>query len=128
MLRKLEESIGGTSRGFAILILASVVPILGVMIHCGYNIYLGNGLETYDLVIMDHPILTNLGVSYVEVLIYDAFAFLVLVIGLLFRYYHYRDERDFMKKYNLKGKTGFGSDFKSTRSINSSEYDLNSDD
>ena len=123
MLRKLQASFEDTSLGLVLFLLGVVGPILGVMVHCGYNIYLGNALETYDLIIMDHPVLTNLGVSYLEVLLADAAVFIALGIGLAFRYFYYKDERDFIKKYNLKGKTGFYSDFAPKTNLDSRSYD-----
>ena len=127
MLRKLESSFEETNFGFAVFLFVTITPMLGVMLHCGYNIYSGNALETYDLIIMGHPVLTSLGVSYLEVLIADVVTFFALIIGLAFRYYYYRDERDFMKKYNIKGKTGFTSDFNS-KSSSGNSYDSSYDE
>ncbi len=63
---------------------------------------------------MDHPVLTNLGVSYLEVLIADIATLVALLVGLLIRYNYYKDERDFIKKYKLNAKTGFYQDFKNS--------------
>ena len=114
MLRKFEFSLRNTNFGFMIFLLATLLPFLGVIIHCSYNIYLGKGLDTYDLIIMDHPVLTNLGVSYLEVLIADVATLVALLVGLLIRYNYYKDERDFIKKYKLNAKTGFYQDFKNS--------------
>jgi len=123
MFRKLQASFEETNLGLVLFLLGVIGPIVGVMAHCGYNIYLGNALETYDLIIMDHPVLTNLGVSYLEVLLADVAVLIALGVGLAFRYYHYKDERDFIKKYNLKRNTGFYSDFSSKSSLDSRSYD-----
>lgn len=112
MLTKLASSIGF----FIFLFACTVVSMLGVMLHCGYNIYLGNALETFDIIIMDHPVLTSLGVSYLEVLIGDVCILLALIIVWGLRYHYYKDERDFIKKYNIKGKTRSGSDSKPAKS------------
>jgi ABC-type sulfate transport system permease component len=120
MLRKFELSLSNTSLGFVILVLALALPFLGVIAHCSYNIYIGNGLDTYDLIVMDHPVLTNLGVSYLEVLIADVATLVAVFVGILMRYNYYKDERDFIKKYNLNVKTGFSRDFKNS---GSSGYD-----
>lgn len=116
MLRKLEFSLRNTNLGFVIFLMATILPFLGVIVHCSYNIYLGKGLDTYNLIIMDHPVLTNLGVSYLEVLIVDIATLVAIFVGLLIRYSYYKDERDFIKKYKLNAKTGFYQDFKNTSS------------
>ena len=116
MLRKLEFSLRNTNLGFVIFLMATILPFLGVIVHCSYNIYLGKGLDTYNLIIMDHPVLTNLGVSYLEVLIADIATLVAIFVGLLIRYSYYKDERDFIKKYKLNAKTGFYQDFKNTSS------------
>jgi len=122
MLRDLDNALESKRWGFILFLIASILPALGVVAHCIVNIANGKALETYDLVIMDHPVLTNLGVSYLEVLIYDVIYLLALAVGLLWRYYHYKDERDFMRKYNIKGETGFTQDFKASGSSRSHGY------
>lgn len=96
---------------FYSFILATILPAVAVMIHCIVNIMKGRALETYDLVIMDHPVLTSLNVSYLEVFIGDVITILAVLAALGARHYYYRDERDFMRKYKIKGKTGFTKDF-----------------
>ncbi len=113
--------------GFYAFILATIIPTLGVMLHCVVNILQGKGLETYDLVIMDHPVLTNLGVSYIEVFIGDFIALIALMASVGARYYFYRDERNFIQKYKIKGKTGFSKDFNSSKVDDIGEF-LGDDD
>lgn len=119
MLGKINSGWENTNWGLALFLISIILPALGVVAHCTVQIFEGKALEHYDLVIMDHPILTNWGATYLEVLIGDVLLLVVLIVGLIFRHLHYGDERDFMKKYNIKGKTGFTRDFKdpgSTRS------------
>ena len=41
---------------------------------------------------------------------------IALVVGLIGRYFYFRDEREFLKKYKIKGKTGFWEPFRSSDS------------
>lgn len=114
MLNKLNDYWENTNWEFLMFLTAMILPAVGVIAHCAVNISQGRAFETYHLIVMDHPILTNLGATYLEVLVGDALALLALFIGLYLRYRHYSDERDFMRKYNIRGSTGFSRDYKAS--------------
>lgn len=112
MLKKFYSDLENTNWGFIVFVVAICLPSVVVGFHCLLNIWRGKALETFDVGIMAHPILTNLGVTYLEVFIGDIVTLIALLVGLYLRYRYYRDERDFMKKYNIKGKSGFSQNFK----------------
>jgi hypothetical protein len=62
-----------------------------------------------------------------DVLILDGLVVLALIIGFGCRYYHFRHERDFIKKYNIEAETGFKSLFsnKPRSGGKNSHYDSN---
>ena len=107
---------GKQNMQFTIFIVLTLLAPVAVMIHCLINIAQGNALHTYDLVIMDHPVLTNLDVTYLEVFIADLLTIIAFIVALALRYFYYRHERDFIKKYNIQAKTGFTRDFKPSQS------------
>ena len=122
MLRKLNDlSVGECS--LLIFLVGSLLPILGIIAWCVFNIVEGRSLETFDLAFMSHPVFTNLGASYLEMFIFNFIALIVIFLSTYLRYVYFADERDFMKKYNIKGKTGFGSDFKAPRSSGNDVYE-----
>lgn len=112
MLKKFYSDLENTNWGFMVFVAAVCLPSVAAGFHCLLNIWRGKALETFGLGIMAHPILTNLGVTYLEVFIGSMVTLIALLVGLYLRYRYYRDERDFMKKYNIKGKAGFSRDFK----------------
>jgi len=80
---------------------------------------IGNGLLQYRLGFIEVPKYLGAGASYLDVLILNACAVLALLIGIGLRYYHYRHERDFIRKYKIEGETGFKSIFSPSKSNNS---------
>ncbi len=109
-------------------IIATMLPAFGVTVHCLFNIWQGKALEPYVLVIMDHPILTNLGATYFDILIGDLVVLISVILALYLRHRHYRDERDFLKKYNVKGKTGFFRNIKISSRDRDQSFDSDYDD
>lgn len=89
-------------------------PPVCMALHCVHQVVIGNGHEQFRLAFVDVPKYLGAGASYLDVLIYDAFVVLALLVGLGYRYYYFRHERDFIKKYNIKAETGFKSMFKSS--------------
>lgn len=90
-------------------LVAILAPSLGVTFHCAYQISIGNGHEQFRLVFVDVPKYLGAGASFLDVLILDALIVLALLVSLGFRYYYFRHERDFIKKYNVEAETGFTS-------------------
>ena len=113
MLRRLSEFHRSTWECI-ISFIAMVGPILGVIVHCIYQISMSNALVQFRLGPIESPKYFGIGASYQDVLIFHVCIFIALIVGIALRYYHYRDERDFMRKYNVKDQTGFGSLFKGT--------------
>ncbi len=128
MLLKFSYDLENANWGFIILVSALLLPSVAVDFYCLFNIYHGRALETFDLVIMAHPILTNLGVTYLEVLVGNIITLVAILVGIYLRYRYYRDELDLMKKYNIKGKTGFSQDFKHSSGSQGNHYDLGHDE
>lgn len=96
----------------AVSLVAIIAPPLGVAFYCAYQVSIGNGHEQFRLAFVDVPKYLGAGASYLDVLILDAIAVLALLVGLGFRYYYFRHERDFIKKYNIETETGIKSLFK----------------
>ncbi len=92
--------------GFILWLFPLVGPPVGIAFHCVYQVSIGNGHEQFRLGFVDVPKYLGAGASYLDVLILDALIILALFVGLGFRYYYFRHERDFIKKYNIKVKTG----------------------
>lgn len=128
MLKKFIYDLENTNWGFIVLITVLFLPSVAVGFHCLFNIFHGKALETFDLTIMAHPVLTNLGVTYIEVLVGNIITLVAIFIGFYLRYRHYRDERDLMRKYNIKGKTGFSQEFKPSSSNQGNHYDSGHDE
>lgn len=109
---------------FIVSLFLIIGPPLGMAFHCAYQVSIGNGHEQFQLGFVDIPTYLGAGASYLDVLILNCFAVLALLAGLGFRYYYFRHERDFIKKYNIEAETGFKSIFKSSsRSKGGDSYD-----
>jgi hypothetical protein len=91
--------------------IALIGPALGTAVYCAYQVSMGNGLLQFRIGFIDVPKYLGAGASYLDVLILDGLIVLALIIGLGYRYYHFRHERDFIKKYNIDAETGFKSLF-----------------
>jgi hypothetical protein len=96
-------------------ILAIILPALGTAAYCAFKVASGEGHEQFRLGFVDIPKYLGAGASYLDILILDGMMVVALVVGFGLRYYHYRDERDFLKKYKIKGETGFTSDLKPSK-------------
>jgi len=109
---------------FIVSIIALVGPPMGMTIYCAYQVAIGNGLEQFQLEFVDIPKFLGAGASFLDVLILNCLIVIAIWGGLGYRYYYYRHERDFIKKYNIDADTGFKSIFKSSsRSRGNSNYD-----
>ena len=86
----------------AVSLVAILGPPIGVAVHCAYQVSIGNGHEQFRLAFVDVPKYLGAGASYLDVLIFDVLVGLALLVGLGYRYYYFRHERDFIKKYNIK--------------------------
>jgi len=110
MLRRIDEWHKSTWE-FIIAMVAMIGPALGTAVYCAYQVSLGNGLLQFRLSFIDVPKYLGAGASYLDVLILDGLIVLALIGGFGYRYYHFRHERDFIKKYNIEAETGFKSLF-----------------
>jgi len=118
MLRRLSEYHRSTWE--CIISLTFVLgPFLGNLVHCAYQVSIGNGLLQYRLGFIEVPKYLGAGASYQDVLILNVCAVLALLIGIALRYYHYRHERDFIRKHKIEGETGFKSIFSPSKSSGS---------
>ncbi len=102
-----------TTWELVVSLFAFIAPPAGMAFHCLHQVVIGSGHEQFRLDFVDIPKYLGAGASYLDVLIYDVFVVLALLVGLGYRYYYFRHERDFIKKYNIKAETGFKSIFKS---------------
>ena len=88
--------------------------ILGIAFHAFTMVKAGRGLDEYSASVIDIPVLIGAKASYMDVLIMNTVAFVVLLIGMVFRYVYYKDELDLIKetkgKYKAKD-SGFYNDF-----------------
>ncbi|MAM89513.1 MAG: hypothetical protein CME36_19610 [unclassified Hahellaceae] len=125
MLRHIAEWWKSTWQ-FLITIAALALPPLCLTGYCWYKVATGEGAEQFRLGFVDIPKYLGAGASYLDVLILNICVLLVLAVGFAVRYYQYRHERDFMRKYGIKGGTGFVRDLRdpdSSRSFDG-DYDL----
>jgi hypothetical protein len=121
MLRKLADEIDGSSFIGFISIILMLLVLSGKVLYCLVQVLKGRGHETFHMIVMEHPVFTFINASFMDVLIFEAGMLIALVVGLVWRYFYYRDEREFLKKYKIKGKTGFWGPIRS----NDSERDYN---
>ena len=98
------NSFSETTLGFILWLFPIVGPPVGIALHCVYQVSIGNGHEQFRLAFVDIPKYLGAGASYLDVLILDVLIILALCVGLGLRYYYFRHERDFIKKYNIKVK------------------------
>ncbi len=114
---------------FIVSLIALLGPPLGMAFYCAYQVSIGSGHEQFRLGFVDVPKYLGAGASYLDVLILDVFVVLALLAGLGYRYYYFRHERDFIKKYNIDAETGVKSLFKSSsRTKGNGNYDSDGGD
>jgi hypothetical protein len=113
MLRKMSDEMEGSGVfGFLTLILL-LMTLSGKTLYCLVHVLNGKGHETFKMPMVDR-LFTWIDASYMDVLILDGALLIALIVGLIFRYFYYSDERDFLRKYKIKDKTGFWGPFRSS--------------
>lgn len=92
---------------FALTLVLMVSPFLGLTALCLLKVQAGQGLQPFRLGMVDMPRFLGAGASYLDVLLLCLLVPAALLTALLLRYRYYRDERDFLRRHGLPGRTGF---------------------